>query len=50
METAQRILDVAIGIVLALGCVMSLPIYWALLRAPFIVVWDWWHARKRGEP
>ncbi len=38
MQTAQRILDIVLGVTLAVGCVLSLPIYWWLFGTPLVML------------
>ncbi len=39
MQTAQRILDVVLGVLLVVGCTLALPIYGWLFSAPLQLLW-----------
>lgn len=39
MQTVRNILDVVLGVLLTLGCALSLPIYWWLFSTPLQLLW-----------
>lgn len=41
MQDPQPILDVMLGVLLTLGCALSLPIYWWLFGTPVVRLWRW---------
>jgi hypothetical protein len=43
----MAILDTILGITLAIGCALSLPIWWWLLVTPLVRFVKWYHTRKR---
>jgi hypothetical protein len=46
MRTLQDILDVVLAVLLALGCALSLPIYWSLFGTPWVRLWRWLRHRN----
>ncbi len=46
MQDLQPILDVVLGVLLTLGCALSLPIYWWLLVTPFVSFWKEYRANR----
>ncbi|MFA6545116.1 MAG: hypothetical protein WCS99_11930 [Limisphaerales bacterium] len=46
MQDLQPILDLMLGVLLTLGCALSLPIYWWLFVTPFVSLWNQYRARK----
>jgi hypothetical protein len=45
MPTLGDILDVVLAVSLALGCALSLPIYWGLFGKPWVRLWRWFRHR-----
>jgi len=40
------VFNVVLAILLAAGCVLSLPIYLWLFGTPFLQLWKWWRSRR----
>ena len=38
--------DLVVAILLAAGCVLSLPVYWWLFGTPFVRLWRCWRPRR----
>ena len=39
--TPECILNAVLGLLLAAGCMLALPIYWWLLVTPLVALWKW---------
>ena len=49
MHDLQNLLNVVLGILLLLGCALSLPIYWWLLVTPLVSRWKQYRAKQTRQ-
>jgi hypothetical protein len=45
-----RVLDAILFVLLVVGSVLALPIWWWLFGTPFVRLWKWYHNGKRSDP